>query len=293
MLNRRVMFKVGLAIYAMVLFLLMTFYRLPPEKIFGTIASKVTRGQLLFAAERVFSSFPPGYRLEGISYGLSLGDAVAKDRIESLNLRPVYGSLFLGYLPVRFRGILPHGTIDGETGISMTRGAQRGYLALNASEVQLEDFRILRSLTDRNIKGKLDADIKMNGNLTEPSEMNGAGRFLVEKGSIDTRLDVAGLKTVPFENIKSSFTIKDGVITLNNTEMDGPMFSGNLSGEIRLQKDLAASLLNVTARMIPGALLEGNPLASQFLAKIRKGKDPVVLKLEGSLGRPSVTWGKV
>jgi len=75
--------------------------------------------------------------------------------------------------------------------------------------------------------------------------------------------------------------------------MEGPMFSGRLSGEIRLQKDVAASLLSLTATMKPGTLLENNPLASQFLLKLRKGNDPVILRLEGTLDRPSITWSKV
>jgi len=115
---------------------------------------------------------------------------------------------------------------------------------------------------------------------------------LLKEGSIDTRIGIPGMETIPFKDFKLAFSIKDGKIILENSKMDGPMFSGNFSGEIILQEVITQSQIMITAKMKAGPLLENDQLAGKFLTKIMKGNDSLIIRVGGSINRPNIKWGK-
>ena len=291
-LIKKILSYTGITLYVFILFLLMTFYRLPADKLIAATMENLTKGRLLFKAENISPVLPTGYRLEEVSYGIFVGDTPAKDHFKSLTFGPDYREIFTGHLPIKFNGVMPRGNIHGKTGLSILSRGKEGYLTIKASDVYLEDLNILRSFSGRNFKGKLRGEIKLEGNLADLSKIYGKGYLSLEKGSIDTRISIPGMETIPFKGIKLAFTIKDGKVILNNSKMDGPMFSGNFSGEIRLQEKIAQSQIMITARMSPGSLLENDQLTSKLLAKIMKGNDSLVIKIGGNLNRPNIKWGK-
>ena len=89
-----------------------------------------------------------------------------------------------------------------------------------------------------------------------------------------------------------SFSIREGLVAFNNGKMDGPMFSGVFSGEIKLKNNIAKSRLKITAKMKLGPLLATNQLVSQFFARLGKRKGTVIIKIQGTLERPSLMWSK-
>ncbi len=291
-LNKKIFSFLGLAVYSAVLFLLLAFYRLPADKLIAATVEGLTNGRLLLNTEEVSPALPISYKLKKVSYGILLRDILTKDRLDSLALGPDYGKLFRGYLPIEFEGVLPRGSIHGKTGISIRSGLEDGYLIIKASEVYLEDLNILRSLSNRDVRGKLRGEVDVEGHLIYPSKTKGKGRFYVEKGSIDTKIDLPGMKTVSFESIMVSFSIREGLVAFNNGKMDGPMFSGVFSGEIKLKNNIAKSRLKITAKMKLGPLLANNQLVSQFFARLGKGKDTVIIKIQGTLEKPSLMWSK-
>ena len=289
---KKILSYTGIALYVFILFLLMAFYRLPADKLIAATMESLTKGRLLFKAEEVSPVLPPGYRLEEVSYGIFLRDTLTKDHFKSLTFGPDYTEIFMGYLPIKFNGVMPRGKIHGKTGLSIKSRGRKGYLTIRVSDVYLEDLNILRSFSDRSFKGKLRGEIKLEGNLTDLSKIYGEGHFSLEKGSIDTRVNIPGMEVIPFKGIKLAFSIKDGIMVLDNSKMDGPMFSGDFSGEIRLKNKIANSEIDITARMRPGPLLENNPLTGKFLAGVLKGNDPLIIKIRGNLNRPYIKWGK-
>ena len=282
----------GLAVYTLLLFLLMTLYRLPADKLIAATVEDLTKGKLSVKVRRMSPAFPAIYRLEGVSYGISLGDIRVKDHLDSLIFRPDYKRLFVGYLPFQFRGTIQRGSIHGKTGVSTRSWIEDGYITIKISDIYLEDSNILRSFSDRDLRGKINGEIRVNGNLTDFTKINGEGHFHAEKGSINTKIDLPGMKAVPFESIKLAFSIKDGILALKDSEMDGPMFSGIFSGEVKLNQKIGESRLNITAEMEPGQLLKNHQLAGQFLNKIRIGNAPLVIKIGGTLEKPSIVWSK-
>lgn len=278
----------GFAIYLIVLFLLLTLYRLPADKLVAAGVETLSRGRLLLRAERVSLLPPLRFKLEGVSYGLYLGDDLIGDSLKSLTLAPDYGGLFSGYLSLKILGVLDRGSFEGKIGVSMISGVKKGYLIMKANDLSLDDLNILGPLLKRDLKGKLKSEIEVRGNLTNPAELNGRGYVQLEKGYIGTRFDLPGFDRVPFDRIKVDFTVKDGTLVLNEGALSGPMLSGSLTGEIRLENKPANSRLKITARLTPGPLLEKNPLARQFFKATKKGKRAVTIKIGGTLNRPSI-----
>ena len=291
-LIKKILSYTGITLYAFILFLLMTFYRLPADKLIAATMENLTKGRLLFKAEKVSPVLPTGYRLEEVSYGIFVRDTAAKDHFKSLTLGPDYREIFLGRLPIKFNGVMPRGNIHGKTGLSIPNRGKEGYLTIKATDVYLEDLNILRSFSERAFTGKLNGEIKIEGDLADLSRIYGEGHLYLEKGSIDTRINIPGMEAIPFKEIKLDFTIKDGIVVLNNSKIDGPMFSGNFSGEIRLNKGIANSEIKITARMRPGPLLENNQLTGKFLARVMKGNDPLIITVGGNLNSPNIKWGK-
>jgi len=289
-LDRKKIFWAGLAVYAAILFLLLTFYRLPADQLIAAITAHATQGRLNIEAQKIAPILPAGYRLEDVSCIVQIGETSARDRLKTLTLRPDFLRLLAGYLPVRFACAFQRGQLNGKTGASLFRGPRKGYFTIDASEVYLEDFNILRSLSRRALKGRLKAGVTIEGDMTDPSQLTGEGRILCEQGSIGTKLSIPGLEAVPFDALALAFTAENGKVTLKESDMRGPMFSGSLAGEIRLAKKITRSQLMIEARLTPGPLLQNNEMTSQFLAKSRKG--PVIITVKGTLGRPSISWSK-
>jgi len=288
--DRKKILWAGLAVYALILFFFLTLYRLPADQLIAMTTAHVSQGRLNIEARRVSPIFPAGYRLEDVSCTVQSGEILARDHLKSLTLRPGLMRFLVGYLPVGFRCALQRGQLDGKAGASLFRGPRKGYLTIDASEVYLEDFNILQSLSRRALQGRLKAGMTIEGNMTDPSQLTGEGRVLWEQGSIETKLSIPGLEAVPFDALTLAFTAVDGKVTLKESAMKGPMFSGSLAGEIKLAKKIARSQLMIEARLTPGPLLRNNEMASQFLAKSRKG--PLIITVKGTLERPSISWRK-
>ena len=106
-LDRKKIFWAGLAVYAAILFLLLTFYRLPADQLIAATTAHATQGRLNIEAQKITPILPVGYRLEDVSCIVQIGEISARDRLKTLTLRPGFLRLLAGYLPVRFACALP------------------------------------------------------------------------------------------------------------------------------------------------------------------------------------------
>jgi type II secretion system protein N len=279
-----------LTAYAVVLFTAMTLYRLPAEKLIQEGLLQLTGGQVTISAESISPFFPLGYRLENVEYRTVLGGEFSKDRVKLLDISPEYSKLVMGYLPLVMKGVLPRGSFEITTGISMWKGSKDSYGSLKASEAYLEDFNVLRLFTGRGLKGKIGAEVNLRGNIQD-LKINGDGHIILEEGVLESHLDQLGLNDLPFKSINIFFSIKEGLVSVRKGQMGGPVFSGTFSGEIKLTKPLGMTLLKLAARMKPGPSLAGNEQAGRFMAALGAGSELPLIKLGGTLRQPLVSWG--
>lgn len=268
-------------VYGVALFLCLTVYRLPSEKLLQRGVNQFTEGKVTLKAERISPTFPPGYRLENVEYSILLTGDFYKNNLKFLNIYPDYLGLIEGYFPVTMTGFLPRGSFEIQMGASILKGSKDGFIALKASEAYLDDLGFLKGLTGRTLKGKVNGEVNVKGDLADYTRIHGDGRLSFEGGSLESQVQFFGLKEIPFDNLRVSFALKEGLMSLKEVDLTGPVFSGRISGDIRLKKPLDQSLLHITARLTPGSGLPD-----------KEGTSPMVVKIEGMLRDPHVTWSQ-
>ena len=279
----------GFFVYGVALFLCLTVYRLPSEELLQRGVNQFTDGKVILKAERISPTFPPGYRLVNVEYSILLTGDFYKNNLKFLNIYPNYLGLIEGYFPVTMKGLLPRGNFEIEMGVSILNGSTDGFIAFKASEAYLDDLGFLKGLTGRTLKGKVNAEVNLKGDLTDYTRIHGDGRLSLEGGSLESQVELFGLKEIPFENLRASFALKEGLLSLKEVDLAGPVFSGRISGDIRLKKPLEQSLLHITARLTPGSGLPDQEGAMPFPT----GKDGLmVVKMEGMLRNPHVSWSQ-
>jgi type II secretion system protein N len=279
--SQKIILWLGLITYGLVLFAVLTFYRLPADKILSKAIDAATQGKVFVSAEKM-SSFWKGHRLENVTWSVQSGSALVSDRMESLTLSPRFLGLFQGYLPIEMEGILARGTFQFTTGISMIRGLSRGYANLTVFGIHLADLAAVNQTLQREIKGKLTGRAEFQGLLNEPSKLNGQATILIEDGALDTRMGAFGFGSIPFEKLSLPLTVRNGVASLKGGQLVGPVFTGEIEGQIRLLQNLQVSPLQITATMRPGSSHAGEKGGSL-------PDKPFVIQLEGTVGKPTFT----
>jgi type II secretion system protein N len=275
-------------VYGATLFLILTIYRLPSEKLLQRGVHEFTGGMVTLKPEKISPTFPPGYRLENVEYSVLLTGDFYKNKLKFLDIYPDYLGLIEGYFPIVMKGLLPRGDFELEAGASILRGAKDGYIALKTSDTYLDDLGFLKMYTGRTLKGKMRGEVNLKGNLMDYTQINGDGRIAIEEGSMELPVPMFGLKELPFQNLQIFFSLKEGLLSLKEVELTGPVFSGRVSGDLRLRKPLEQSILHLSARLTPGSGLTGSdrpPLPA--------GRDGLMgARVEGTLRNPRISWGQ-
>jgi type II secretion system protein N len=285
----KTLFWTGLVIYGLLLFLPLTLIRLPADKILGKALALWTGTQTLVSAETVSFSLPLSYALERVTCEAHWPQGVSKDRMDSLTLGPEWSKIFSGSFPLKSELIFAHGRVDSRLGVPFLG---KGYLDARGSGIRLEELSFLEILIDRRVSGQFAGELRLLGDVRHPSGLNGRGLLQVTDGSVESKLPLAGLPTIPFRSITSSLVIQRGTLFLKDGEIAGPEVSGTFSGEVKLNDRMSRSLLNITAHLTPGPVLNENDLAKQLLASLAAEGEPITVRLEGSLGSPFIRLEK-
>jgi type II secretion system protein N len=290
-INQKTYFLSAAVAYALLLFVGLTLSRLPIGNMISYCTERTSKGRLLLKIERAAMSLPTGFRLENVSYVYSGGDRSATGQMERIDLNANLFGLVTGRLPLSFdiRPLAQGGRIQGSVGMPLL--GRSVSLEVKLSEVDVGGIG-LASLSGREVKGTASGQLKFKGDPGQLSTFMGEGLLLLRNGSVDTRMDMADLKAVPFESVRIPVKVSDGRLLLEKGEMDGPMLSGTLSGQVNLNKRVSDSVLDLTARMKPGPLLEKNPFAGPLLSKVKEGGKEIVLKIGGTIKQPTMAWTK-
>jgi type II secretion system protein N len=286
---KKIFFWTGLGIYGLLLFLLLTLYRLPADKVLGKALTLFTETQTLVSAETVSFSLPLSYTLKGITWVAYWPRGVSKDLIDSLVFGLEWSRIFSGSLPIKSGGTIAHGRVEARLGVPVL---SLGYLDAKSSGIHLEDLSFLEVLLDRRVSGRCEGELRLVGDVRFPAGLNGRGFLRATDGALESKLPLAGLRTFPFQSISAFLIIQKGLLFLNDGKIAGPAVSGTFSGEVKFNDRLSESLLKLTAQLSPGPLLNENQLARQFLASLALDGEPITIYLEGTLGSPSIRWGK-
>jgi type II secretion system protein N len=279
--DRRIVSWLVFIVYGFVLFAVLTYSRLPADKILSKVIETVTQGKVQVTAEKMSSSLLSGYRLENLTWIIQSERGVVSAKMECLTLSPRFLGLLSGYLPMEMKGVVAKGTFQLDAGVSMIHGLKEGYAKLKALGIHLGDLAIMNPILQREISGKLTGEAEFYGPLNEPRKLVGHATILVEDGAVDTRMDAFGLKTIPFQRFSLPVTVRNGVASLKKGQLTGPLLAGEFEGQIELLQNIQVSPLQVTATMRPGPSLTSRK-GSGFTMEDK----PFVIRLGGTIGKP-------
>ena len=209
--------------------------------------------------------------------------------MDSLIFGPEWSRIFSGSIPIKSEVIFARGRVEARVGVPLL---SRGYLDAKGSGVHLEDLSFVEILLDRRVSGKCEGELRLLGDVRFLSGLNGRGFLRLTDGSLESKLPLAGLRTIPFQSISAFLIIQKGLLFLNDGKIAGPAVSGTFSGEVKLDDRVSRSLLKLTANLTPGPVLNENDFARQFLASLGAEGEPITIHLEGTLGSPSIRLGK-
>jgi type II secretion system protein N len=282
-------FWTGLGIYGLLLFLLFTFYRLPADRVLENALTRFTDTQTRVSAESVSFSLPLSYALERIACEAYWPQGKSKDRMDSLSFGPEWSRVFSGSLPLKGEAIFAQGRLEARLGVPLF---SRGYLDAKGYAVHLDELSFVQLLLDRRVTGMGEGELRLIGDVRFPADLNGRGFLRVTDGSVESKLPLAGLRTIPFQSVSASLIVQRGLLYVNDGKIEGPGVSGTFSGEVKLNNRLSESLLKLTAHLVPGPMMNENEFARQFLASLADEGEPITLYLGGTLGSPSIRWEK-
>lgn len=282
-------FWTGVVIYGLLLFLLLTLIRLPADKMLGKVITRITDTETLVSAETVSFSLPLSYSLERITCEAYWPQGVSKDRMDSLILGPEWSRLVSGSVPLKTEATFARGRVEARLGVPLLG---RGYLDAKGYDIYLQDLSFVEILLDRRVSGQCEGEVRLTGDVRFPESLNGRGLLRAADGTIESKLPLAGLRAIPFQSISAFLIIQKGLLFLNDGRIAGPAVSGSFSGEIKLNDRVSTSLLNIKADLAPGPMVREHDLARQWFASLAAEDERITIHLRGTLGSPSIRWGK-
>lgn len=286
---KKTLFWTGLGIYGLLLFLLLSLYRLPADKILGKLFTLGTETETLISAETVSFSLPMSYALEKVTWEARWPQGVSTDRVDSLFFGLEWSRIFSGSLPLKSEASLSRGRVEARLGVPCFR---RGYVEANVHDIHLEDLSFVEVLFDRRVSGKGEGELSLVGDVRSLSSLNGRAFLRATDGSVESKLPLAELRIIPFQSVSASVVIQKGVLFFNDGNIAGPAVSGSFSGEVKLDKPVSRSLLNITAHLTPMPMLNENDSAREWLTSLGDEGQPITIRLGGPLESPSIRWEK-
>ncbi len=112
---------------------------------------------------------------------------------------------------------------------------------------------------------------------------------------MEIQIEFLGLKELPFQNLSIPFSIKEGLVSLKEVELVGPVFSGKMTGDIRLRNPLTQTALHLNAKLSPGSAREpGSGIGDKNRTAPASGaaNGPMVFRVEGTLQNPRIVWSQ-
>ena len=94
--------------------------------------------------------------------------------------------------------------------------------------------------------------MNLKGDLTDYTRIHGDGRLSLEEGSLESQAQFLGVKEIPFQNLRISFAVKEGLLSLKEVDLVGPVFSGRISGEHQTEETSGAEPSSPYRQVNPG-----------------------------------------
>jgi len=237
-----------------------------------------------FSAKEIHVTFPGRLELKNLSIARknSRADGFPCLKIDTVRIKPKFSQLFFKKLGLFFNLQLYQGTLEGIASFDLLRPRYLRELDCLSRGIHLANLKQIYESLNAHINGELSgqATIKLEKNDIET--LTGDYRFEVSPGEIQ----VMSFPGINFQQIKGEGSLSQGKIKIQSVSILGDELQGQITGDVRLDKDIARSYLKARVSLNLGQELKEKlgPLAA-FLPKQEKGG--IQLNIRGNLNHLS------
>ncbi len=257
--------------YFIAAFLIFLFYQLPFDRIKGRMESEVrTNTQLELGIRRISPRFLNRFALEDVVLSDRSGRVLAESPLVRAHVS-LFGFL-RGLLSVKLDGKV----YGGELSVRSEQGKTRRYLSLDATNLDLAAYPLLRDLGLR-LSGKLGGSFEMTNDA-------GRGKFWI-KNLASRQLTVKGFPVpdLDFEQCWIEADIKGDRCTIRKLELDGKELKVRVSGDVVMREQ---GTLNLAIKLKPSERLAHEQAGLLSLLKNKDAEGFYQFSLAGTVSSP-------
>jgi type II secretion system protein N len=192
--------------------------------------------------------------------------------------------------PVSYRMAVLGGTVTG--GVSLDRNQARVKCSGEINNLQISELEGMWQQMGRSGSGKLSGTFRYEGEL--PEIMSGVlqADLMVREGSLELLQPVMGLNNLPFNQLATSLSLADRVVTFTRGKMDSDLFAADFEGTVALADNLLGSGLDISGSFEPRPELMGG-LKDPAVVQLIKGQlrdNKLTFQLSDTLFEPGIRF---
>ena len=198
--------------------------------------------------------------------------------------------LLKGSLAFTVRGRAYDGSVNGSFFLAPLHHVQRYRLRVTGQTIRLEGQPVISELAGRPLTGVVSGEIELQGEFADLLSSVGGGTFQLVDGSCSIESPFLREDTLKGLELSASIALSGGSLHIKNCQFSGQGLEGTVSGEIKLQPGLSASILNLAGLGQVDPDLLNIPTDKRRVAEafLNQGK-PLPFKVRGTVAEPVLT----
>ncbi len=239
-----------------------------------------------FSAKELHVTFPGRLELKNltISRKNSRTEGVPCLKIDSVRIKPKFSQLFFKKLALLFNLQLCQGTLEGVASFDLLHPRYLRELDCLGRGIHLASLKQIHEPLNVHINGQISGQATVKLEKNDIETLTGDYHFEVSPGEIQ----IMSFPGVNFQQIKGEGILSQGKIKIQSVRIQGDELQAQITGDVRLDQNIARSYLKVRVNLNLGQELKEKlgPLAG-FLPKQEKGG--IQLNIRGNLNNLSFT----
>jgi len=266
--------KSGFVIYAILCLLIFLYLRFPYDMISPKIGSSLSEYiGVDISIDSLKPMLPVGVSMGGVEIdkGLVFNEIV---------LRPKLLGLIRGKLDIGVNALSGQGKIDGFFKTPIRSLGETIVVGGNIDNIDISGFA--KTFLDLdNAKGHVAGGLEFEGLPKSLYKGDGKIDLIFKDGVFPVSIPMLPFDEISFSTLNIDARMKKGLLIIDKASMEGKGLSGTLTGEVRLNKNLTSSRLNLRGEMtLPDSIMAVLPGNSQ----LKQGK--IKFTLGGRLNLP-------
>jgi len=285
--NKRWVFYV---LYGVALTAFLLYFCFPSDALNEYIQSRANNlnTSLYFSVERAKPWLPIGLRLWGTEVSTKNRPRVKLFKADSTVIRPDLWSFLRGEGRYRFKSLAYGGDIKGFVFIEENGVSENFDTRIEFENIKVGAHKYLKELLGRKIDGILGGYVNYKG--SDKGIMDGAGEASLQlsEGRLELALPFLSMESVDFEDVIIDMYLKDRRVDFKRFELKGSLFTGTISGSLRLSNNLLRSAIDLkgTIELFSEFFKNNTGLEVMGLLRSRMNKGKISFAVYGTLEAP-------